>query len=123
MRVIIIPIRVFLIRGFRKIFITGGLTSFLFILIFVGGLLILLVIVTRTSPQEETRGSLILVLGTFCFLLRTPFGVEERESLVENRMFLILKLDSLLFLLFLVVLRLIILSFFLLKYKGLIRVV
>jgi len=51
---IVVPIRLILIYSFRRLNIMSGLLMIIYVIVFIGGLLIFLISVASISPQEQS---------------------------------------------------------------------
>jgi len=51
---IVVPIRLILIYSFRRLNIMSGLLMIIYVMVFIGGLLIFLISVASISPQEQS---------------------------------------------------------------------
>lgn len=123
---IIVPISLLLIYGFAIISISG-LFLVVYIMVFIGGLLIFLVSVASIMSQEQNFGRDIFKASLFVSLL-TPRLLElKRATLNSSRVLLTFWLETqsyytVIYVLILILALLVIRGFFI-KYKGLIRYV
>jgi len=124
---LLVPLRAILILAVGVSNIYSGFMSFIFIIIFIGGLIVLLVSVASVVQQEQ---GIFLSWGLFllvCIFIRTGFYKDLiRGSFVEITVGLMHLLDEIkyiliLFILFILFICLFVVTKLLIDYKGLIR--
>lgn len=124
-RLLTIPTRVILIRSIRTDK-SSGLVVLIFIIIFIGGLLVLLVRVTSTVYQEQglaPRGFVFLTVSYFIFLILTSLKGYDCGLVKANLFYWLngLKIRFLFFCRRMVLIRLAVITLLLIEFKGVIR--
>jgi len=72
---VLIPVRAFLLLGFRANLSMSGFLTFVFIIVFIGGLIVLLVRVASATPQEQRlapRVLIVFIIILIVFILKEP---------------------------------------------------
>jgi len=120
----IVPIRVLMVFSFTNVNNFSGLLVIIYIIVFIGGLLIFLVRVASLTPQEQNI-SLNLFLLIFLIVFTLPFVLQIKTS-HSSRILLpyIWRVTQPYFYLFIVIVflvALLILTKFFIRFKGLIR--
>lgn len=121
-RLILIPIRVIVIFRSNRVFTTGGFWFYVFVIVFIGGLLILLVSITSTNVQDQsfTLTATMLLLVVIGILLQDSQEFGEAYSFIQiswltahNNLILVITL--------LLLLSLMVITWNILTYKGAFR--
>jgi len=122
---IVVPISLILVYSFRRIDMISGLLIVIYVIVFIGGLLIFLIRVASISPQEQ-RFRLRILLGLIFLYLMTPVLLFGKKLAFTFRWIMlsiwfwgegILVLFIILILLF----TLFLVTKFFMSYKGFIR--
>ena len=121
-RLILIPIRVIVMLQSNSVFTRGGFWFYVFIIVFIGGLLILLVSITSTSVQDQSFTLTVILL--FLIILRVV--LQDRQRLREANSFiqiswLTAQNNLILVISLLLLLSLIVITWNVLTYKGAFR--
>jgi len=122
---IVVPARLVLIYSFRSINITSGLLIIIYVIVFIGGLLIFLISVASISPQEQRSNIsslftiMVLVIALPLILLTKKLTSTSRWIIFSvwfwgEETFIIIIISVLL-------LTLLVVTRFFLNYKGFIR--
>lgn len=122
---IVVPIRLILIYSYSRVNIISGLLIIIYVIVFIGGLLIFLIRVASISPQEQSLRVSVGFWVTIVFFLFPMFLYIKK--LVSSLRWIILSIwfwgeMSILFIIGLIlVVTLFIVTKFFIVYKGFIR--
>jgi len=123
-RLILIPSSVLLMFGFRFNIFISGFVTYLFMIVFIGGLIVLLVSVASTTQQEQGTSLRVVyaIISVLLFFLLKERSQDSLERPISFIMWLDYNKRIILLLCFLVlIVGLIVITWIILEFKGITR--